>query len=456
MGAPPVPVDIARISADPTLSDAAQIAFAPAPADSVRAHYVSSDGSDTGASPWFLGADGNLALLGLRAATTYTISLEVRRNGTAVTGTGTSYSTPGLPPAIAGVTLALISGTPLASGYTLASMVAPDNHGYLIAFDGTGNVRWFHDFGQIYVQEAKQQTNGDFTVYVGNSFGDNPYTGAFVELTPQGDSVRTILATGSPYTDGHELQVVSDSKGNRVADYLFGYDIRGIDQSAYGGGTNDQIAGHQLVRIAASGAVDTVFQGWGYWTQADKVDPPTNDQSIDHPNSIDFDLDGGLIVSYRNLGAIIKLDPVTHAVLWQFGGTRNQFSFINDPLNGFGGQHSVRVLPNGHFLIFDNGVTHSPQSSRAVEYAVDQAAKTATLVWQYAPSPALFNEFTGSVQRLVNGNTVIAWTNSGLIDEVSPSGTLIDRMQLENSPGAPNGSAYRAIRIDNLYRYNRP
>jgi hypothetical protein len=453
---PAMPPSVTSISADPTLPDAARIAFAAKSADSVRAHYSSSDGSDTGVTPWFPGDGGKLTVLGLLSGTTYTVTLEASRSGVAVTGAGTGYSTPPLPAPLAGVTLALLSGTPPASGYTLCSIIAPDNHGYLLAFDGAGNIRWYHDFGQIELQEAKQQTNGDFTVFVGNSLGSNPATGAFVELTPQGDSVRAITANGSAYTDGHELQVVSDANGNRVADYLFGYDIRSVDQSAEGGGASDQIAGHQLLRIGATGAVDTLMQGWDYWTPADKIDPPTADQSIDHPNSIDFDLDGGVIASFRNLGAVIKVDPATHAVLWQLGGARNQFTFVNDPLNGFGGQHSVRVLPNGDFLVFDNGVTHTPQNSRAVEYALDQSARTATMVWQYVPNPPVFNEFTGSVQRLSNGNTVVAWTNSGLFDEVAADGTLVNRMQLDNAPGVPNRSAYRAIRINNLYRYARP
>lgn len=453
---PATPIDVASISSQTILPNVARIAFAPILSDSVRAHYVSTDSSDAGVTPWVPGGSGRLSLIGLRAATTYSISLEASTGETAVIGNATTYSTPPLPQALAGVSLALITGTAPTSGYTLASLSGPDGHGYLIAFDGSGNIRWSRDFGHIDVQEAKQQTNGDFTVFVGNSIGDNASVGAFVELTPAGDSVRAIKAAGSTYTDGHELQVVSDAKGRRIADYLFGYDIRSVDESSYGGGTSDQVAGHQALRISASGGVDTLMQGWGYWTPTDKIDPPTADQSIDHPNSIDFDLDGGIILSFRNLGAIVKLDPTSHKVLWQMGGARNQFTFINDPLNGFGGQHSVRVLPNGHFIVFDNGVTHTPQTSRAVEYVLDESAKTATMVWQYAPSPALFNQFTGSVQRLSNGNTVIAWTNAGLVDEVGPDGTLINRMQLRTSPGVPNTSAYRAIRIDNLYRYVRP
>jgi len=453
---PEVPVDVTSIIADPAVNDAALISFAPSAADSVRARYASIDGTDIGMTPWLPADGGRITALGLLPATNYTVVLETRTGGTMVTGTGANFLTPSLPQALASVSLSLISGTPPTSGYTLASLGATNNHGYLIAFDSVGRIRWYRDFGQIDVQEAKQQTNGDFTVFVGNSIGDNPTTGAFVELTPEGDSVRAISAIGSPYTDGHELQVQTDANGHRVADYLFGYDIRTVDQSAYGGGTADQVAGHQVLRISATGAVDTLMQGWNYWTNADKVDPPITDQSIDHPNSIDFDLDGAPIVSFRNLGAIIKLNTTTHAVVWQLGGARNQFTFVNDPMNGFGGQHSVRVLPNGDLLVFDNGVTHDPQSSRAVEYSLNVSAKTATMVWQYIPSPALFNEFTGSVQRLSNGNTVIAWTNAGLVDEVAPDGTLVNRMQLDNAPGVPNTSAYRAIRINNLYSYAHP
>lgn len=453
--APPTALAVKSVTADPHLADAADVSFLPASADSVRVHYMSTDGSDTGLTPWFPGGPAAVTLLGLRAATSYTIALEARRGGASVTGGGTLYTTPPLPQALTAMNLTRVSGTPTMAGYTLSALPGPDGHGYLVAFDGSGSIRWYRDFGPTGVQEAKQQTNGDFTVFVGNSHGDDAVFGAYVEVKPTGDSVRSITAKGSAYTDGHELVVTSDANGNRTADYLFGYDIRSVDQSAFGGGSNDKLAGHQILRINTAGSADTLMQGWTYWTHADKIDVPTQIQDIDHPNSIDFDRDGGMIVSFRDLGAILKIDPVTHQVLWQLGGTRNQFTFIGDPLNGFSGQHSVRVLINAHFLVFDNGVNHSIQASRVVEYAVNEAAKTATMVWQYTPNPSLFNPFTGSVQRLSNGNTVIAWTTFGLIDEVAPDGSLVSRVQL-NSAVAVQGVAYRAIRIDNLYQYTRP
>jgi hypothetical protein len=453
---PPVPLDATSIIADPDLADAAEVAFTATASDLVRAHYASTDSSDVGVTPWFQGGTGRITVLGLLPTTTYDIALEASRNGTAVTGNTSSYKTPSLPQDLRGVSLTLISGSAPTSGYTLISLTAPGGHGYLVAFDHSGTIRWFRDFGDINVQEAKQQTNGNFTVFVGNSIGVDPTAGAFVELTPAGDSVRAITAKGSPYTDGHELLVVSDAQGKRLADYLYGYDIRNIDETAYGGGPDDPVAGHQLLRINANGVVDTLMQGWDYWVHDDRIDPPVADQAIDHPNSITFDLNGNIIASFRNTGAILKLDTTTHNILWQLGGARNQFTFIDDPFNGFGGQHSVRVLPNGNFLVFDNGVTHTPQTSRVVEYALDQTAKTATMVWEYVPSAPLFNQFTGSVQQLTNGNTVVGWTNYGWVDEVAPDGSLVNRMELDSSPGVRNMSAYRAIRIDNLYSYKVP
>jgi hypothetical protein len=234
----------------------------------------------------------------------------------------------------------------------------------------------------------------------------------------------------------------------RRADYLFGYGFRAFDRTAVGGGPSDSIAVHQVLRISASGQVDTLISGDEHWSAADAVAPPLI-ADLDHPNSIDFDLDGGIIVSYRNLSAVVKVNRRTHEIVWQLGGTHNQFTFVNDPLGGFDSQHTARILSNGHLLIFDNGW------SRAVEYVVDPVRMTATMVWQYSANPPIFNDFTGSAQRLVNGNTVVAFTRKGIVDEVRPDGSLLSRTTLQSAPGRI-ATPYRVTRIKSLYGYARP
>jgi hypothetical protein len=417
----------------------------------VRIRCIAGDGSESLASPW-QPSDSPNVVLGLKPALRYSLQTESLIDGALVNGPGTPYSAPPLPPALSLIGIH-ITGT-LSGGYSMNPIVGADSHSYLIMFDSVGTIRWFRDLGPQVAFATTQQENGHFTAFVGNSTGFNAGTGNYVELTPTGDSVRAISAVGSPFTDPHELLESFDRTGARRADYLFGYGFKAVDRTAIGGGPSDTIAVHQVLRINTAGTVDTLISGDEHWDAADDVAPAIIGD-LDHPNSIDFDRDGGVIVSYRDLSTIVKVNRHTHKFVWQFGGTHNQFTIIGDPFGGFDSQHTARVLPNGHLLIFDNGWTHTPQQSRAVEYALDTVAKTATMVWQYLASPPIFNDFTGSAERLANGNTVVAFTRHGIVDEVAPDGTLLGRIVLETAPGK-TATPYRVTRIKSLYSFGRP
>jgi hypothetical protein len=116
---------------------------------------------------------------------------------------------------------------------------------------------------------------------------------------------------------------------------------------------------------------------------------------------------------------ITKISRTTGDVMWRLGGKHNQFTFLNDTLR-FTYQHDIRRLPNGNITLFDNGNFHAPPCSRAVEYKLDEQAKTAELVWEYRHVPCLQAAATGNVQRLPNGNTLISWGTEHTVTEVRP------------------------------------
>ncbi len=65
----------------------------------------------------------------------------------------------------------------------------------------------------------------------------------------------------------------------------------------------------------------------------------------------------------------------------------------------------------------------------------------ATRVWEYRHTPPLYAAFTGSAQRLSNGNTFISWGPLGVMTEVTPLGTTALEMTF------PAGvSTYRAYK----------
>jgi hypothetical protein len=58
-------------------------------------------------------------------------------------------------------------------------------------------------------------------------------------------------------------------------------------------------------------------------------------------------------LSVRNLGQVLKIDAQSGAILWRLEGLKNDFTFVNDPMNAVSAQHSVRVFPDGNLLLFD-------------------------------------------------------------------------------------------------------
>jgi hypothetical protein len=130
-------------------------------------------------------------------------------------------------------------------------------------------------------------------------------------------------------------------------------------------------------------------------------------------------------------------------------------SQIGDPLGGFGIQHDVRILPNGHLLLFDNGNFHNPPQSRAVEYALDTVAMTATLVWESRHAPPVFASFLGSVQRFQNGHTLIGYGAAGIMTEVSADG-MVDWEGKLDVAGQTRTVFYRVRELPSLYAHQLP
>jgi hypothetical protein len=141
---------------------------------------------------------------------------------------------------------------------------------------------------------------------------------------------------------------------------------------------------------------------------------------------------------------ITKINRETGEIIWRWGGKNNQFTFVGDT-NKFYKQHCIRVLPNGNYLLFDNGNDRTLQYSRACEFKMDEEAKTVQLVWEYSKNPPIFSEFMGSVQRLDNGNTVIGWGSNLKVagTEVTPNGDIVSEIKFGGFAGS-----YRVFKFD--------
>lgn len=136
-----------------------------------------------------------------------------------------------------------------------------------------------------------------------------------------------------------------------------------------------------------------------------------------HPNSILYHpSENTYTLSDRNSSTFVKLTRGGELV-WQFGGTNPRGNHFEASWSINHGHH---VLENGNFLLFSNG---TGATSTVLEYELDETTWEATKVWEYQNGLGSFA--LGDVQRLPRGNTLITYSNAGVIFEVGPNGESV-------------------------------
>lgn len=380
-----------------------------------------------------------IPLLGLVEKTTYRIRVvAVSASGQEVESDFTSYASGEIPRDIPG--LALLHHQNPSPGYLMLGFASPDltAKGYAVIIDNHGQVLWYRVFDSPVV-DFQKQPNGFYSAYTSL----NSPTQHFYEMDNLGNILRQ-FAAGEGYSTGpHEIRLVEGGY------CLFAIEIREMDLTAIGGLPNALVRGTNIEFVSPS-------RGNFYWSPFDNFlvtdaapDIPLNTANVNpwHGNAIEIDSDGNLLVSFRNCDEIAKIDTQTGEVIWRLGGKNNEFTILNDPLNGFSHQHGIRRLGNGNIILFDNGNLHVPPASRAVEYKLNEQAKTAEMVWEYRHEPPLFGAALGFAHRAENGNTVINYGTANRIIEVDPAGNK----QLEIAVTDSIRLVYRAFRIGSIY-----
>jgi hypothetical protein len=254
---------------------------------------------------------------------------------------------------------------------------------------------------------------------------------------------RTIKATDGYKTDNHEIHLLKNGHVILLAKEDVVLDLTTVIQ---GGKQETTVTGNVIQEFDEKGIKVFEWHSKDFISIKDATHEPLDCDNIDltHMNTIEIDHDSNLLLSSRNLDEITKVNKKTGQIMWRFGGKNNQFALIGDTV-WFSHQHSIRVLPNGHYILFDNGNFNIPQVSRICEYVIDTVAMTATLVWQYHRTPDIYSYAMGSVQYLpATDRFVIGWgTNTdAAITEVDRAGNTHIEMRMSGS-----NTSYRVFKF---------
>ena len=222
-------------------------------------------------------------------------------------------------------------------------------------------------------------------------------------------------------------------------------ETRTVDLSAQGRTSAERVTGTQVQHRGANGealftwsAFDHIGVDLSVLDPADLSAKPIN---WTHGNAIDLGDDGNVILSFRNVNEVVKIDTQTGDVIWRLGGKNSSFNFENPSALPFRHQHGVRALGNDIELL-DNLGEAGP--SRAERYQLDVSTRVAHLSASFTAPPGIIAQLGGSTQSLGN-HTLVAFGNGGGLDEYDAAGNVVWHV-VGNA-----GYVFRAQRIRSLY-----
>ena len=371
-----------------------------------------------------------IPVLGLRPVQQYRLRPVAYGRGGVTVGEPVSVTTGALPLDLPHYTA---GGTDAAPGYVVFAAGL-----YGVVIDNTGRVVWYHRFATGAGLSFMAQPNGRYVAKP-----PTPPPGdlePWIEIDPLGRVTRTLGCARNYASRLHDLISLPDGSYWIMCD-----ESRTMDLTTYGGAAEARVTGTVVQHVGADGALLFEWTPFDHFaiTDVDAAERRGSTVNWTHGNSIDLDTDGNLLVSFRNLSEVTKIDTRTGAVIWRLGGRRNQLTFLETSAPAFAHQHGVRSMGAGTFVILDN--IGNPSESRAERYVVNETARTARLAHSYGSIPGVMTQIGGSVQPLAGGRTLVSFGTEGRVEEYDAQGRLTWSIQ------GNAGYVFRAQRIRSLY-----
>ena len=299
---------------------------------------------------------------------------------------------------------------------------------YLAIIDANGVPRWQQRLPESRTVHFKVHPDGKYPY----SYGEAP---EIVILDENLVVVERVTTTDDlQHTGTHDF--VIRENGNYVFE---AYEPATRDFSAYTDeddnpyGTSEDTSDSVIEEVTPDG--ERVFF-WNSWDHMYLNDCLQHRFPIDyaHINSVQVVDEADIIASFRGCSQVWRIDRETQAGEWLLGRSNRSdaewerkgirmLKIVGDPHGEFCGQHSARLIPNGHLLLFDNGnqcledpetgETQRPNSvfSRVVEYALDPDNGEAAFVRQHCSGNTCdrVSRSQGHIHRMDSGHWLISW-----------------------------------------------
>lgn len=406
-------------------------------ADSVGVRFgVGAASRDAGTPPVSVVAPEDsitMPVLGLRPETEYALSIVAYNRCASVDGSIMQFTTGALPLDLPSY---VASGRDPSPGFVV---FAAGFYGLVI--DNAGRVVWYYRFPLGAGLNFQAQPNGRYLSHP--PLPGPPSTAVVVEVDPTGVVTRTLGCLKGLQARLHDF--IAEANG---AYWVMCDEVRTMDLSSTGGPRDAKVMGTGIEHVSSDGSMMfewSPFEHFSIDFQAiDSVDRAGATINWTHGNAFDLDSAGNLLISFRSLSEVTKIDTRTGNVIWRLGGKANQFAFTGAGVIRFARQHGLRVAGANRVSLLDN--LGDPAGSRGERYEIDEAQHTVRLLGTYGSGNGVIAQIGGTTQNLPGGRTLVSFGNGGRVEEYDSTGASVWR--IEGNPGY----VFRAQRILSLYK----
>jgi hypothetical protein len=342
-------------------------------------------------------------------------------------------------------------GNPSPGWYLTGNLISADGSAtYAMVLDRNGTPVWYRSSITV---GAHNVTLLSKDVIAWDGFPTPSPGSPFEAYDLANGSTRWISAIGFTI-DPHELQPMQNGHLLLLSSPARAH----IDLRPVGGLKDGAITDCMILEVDAAGRVVWQWRASDHIAVGESVHPNiwgapmSAPWDVFHCNSADIDPESGdLLLSLRHTDAVYRIDRPSGRIIWKLGGNsvvadgEPQFKFIGDPLGGFDAQHDARFEPQEGVSLYDDESFNTGLPARGVQYQINAAAGTATLVWSFQSPDGLHSLATGSFQRLDGGKDNIigwGWKSNTLLTEVDREGNVLLNVTF------PNGDiAYRVRKV---------
>jgi hypothetical protein len=346
---------------------------------------------------------------------------------------------------------AKVSGSAESFGGFIITTVATDLIAFPAILDANGQYVWAAKRSLAYqpgVSIIRTTATADRSAIVfveGNPVA--PFIGKFFSLSLDGS-----LSSSFTWPAGIDFQILPDG--------TYAILTRNEKDFVNPEGEDQSWRGDALIEFDPKSGVSVPI--WDVFTEFSPSDPryaraadPMGDWA--HVNSLSYDVaDDAYFVTAENPEAVMRIRRADGVMSWLIDS--NVDSTIPNNLAFADGADSEEILHRPHsaqflghsLLVFNRSTLADPENcARTSEITIDEELSQVDLAWTWKTDACIYNDFMGEAERLPNGNTQVIWSAVGRIDEVTPTGEDVFRVEVD--AGMHIGLFGFGERTDSLY-----